>query len=615
MTQRVIRGGSFRETFTNTVQPNDDNSKKPHLRVTSGQCRVFLKFNVAGIRRQTISSAVLRCRVKDTWAAQTLTVTPVDERMTLRLVNANHLPTLRTGQAVSAGLPSRTDGQYVEIPITAFLQTIADGAENYGLQITTSSSVDNRFYGTESKYKNDTWQLVYEIVEKPDPPTDLSPNGGVLETGKPVLSSAFRDPGGESKILAALQAQVGVMSLSTFVPSWDSGTVATDKPRLRLVDTSYPGASDGETPKWRMRHMDGAGYWSDWSDVAEWTTDFMPTITLTNPVGGVVYDPTPTLAFSIGSGVVKAWRLRITKGEDRTRILYDTGKKPGGDATTITHRIPFRDPDTDKRILRDDETYWGSLRVWDRLDREATSEHPTYTELWFPFTLDDDHATLPPSAVQAVQIGDTPSVRITWDLPGGYSEGYVIRLNGQVIARLDTDEVTVDGTLYSWTYDGAQPLRANKFTVQAIYDGKQTIRSPEAIIEPQVAGVWLLGDGVQAKLDGLELSGLTATDKRARHERLNAPSDVDIIYALRGVEGTYTGTFSSRDGQDWEATYDALMAMRESPETPIQLVFGTLSRTVKASISEPMPDGQIQPSNMRHTVLLTVQQSDDFQRA
>lgn len=612
MTERVIRGGSFRETFSNTANPDKDNSKNPHPRVTQGQCRTFVKFDIAGIRRQTVISAVLRGRVKDSWAAQTLTVTPLDERVTMREVNANNLPTLRAGQAVSAAQLSRNDGQYVEIPVTAFLQSLADGAENYGLQITTNSGASNQFYGTESKHKNDTWQLVYSVVERPDPPTDLTPNGGVIPTAKPVLHSAFRDPGGESKVLAAIQVQVGALSAGTFVSSWDSGTVSTDRPRLNLADTSYPGAAEGSTPKWRMRHMDGAGYWSAWSDVAEWTYDLLPTIILTNPAAGLVYDPSPTFSWTVSDGVMKAWRLRVAKGNNRTKFLYDSRKRQGHDATALSHEMPFRDKETRKRILTDDETYWLNIRVWDRLDRETTSGSPIYAELWTQFTLDDDVTLVPPAQVTATQIGDTPRVRLSWDLPGGYSEGFVIRRDGRIVERLDPDGVDVAGTIYSWVDDGARPFRKNVYTVQAVYDGKQTLRSPQCTITPEVGGVWLLGDGIEACLDGVEVGGFAATDRRATHELLNQPYDVDIVYALRGVSGSYTGTFS---GEDWEDTYAALMAMRQAPETQVQLVYGTVSVPVLASISQPMPTGDILPNDMQHAVSFTVQQADDFEVA
>lgn len=615
MAQRTIRGGSFRETHTNTASPNKDNSKAPHPKVKSGSHETYIKFDISGLRKQTVVSATLRSRVKGAWAAQTLTVTPVDQRMVMRNVTANNKPTLRSTQAVTAAQPAKSDGQYVEVSITAFLQSLADGAENHGLRITTSSTALNAFYGTESKHKNDTWQIVYELAEAPDPPTDLSPNGGLIAKSKPVVASAFRDPGGESKILASIQVQVGSGTGGAFVSSWDSGEVSTDKPRLNLANTSYPGAAEGTTPTWRMRHKDGAGYWSGWSDVASWTYDLLPTITVTNPAAGVVFDPSPTFTFSVSDGVIKAWRLYIFKASNPTRVIYDSRKRQGNNATSISHEMPFRDKETRKRILKDDETYEGYIKVWDRLDREATSAGPPYAEKRFTFTLDDDVALVPPDALSAAQVGDTPRVRLTWQLPGGYAEGFIVRRNGVRVERLDMDEADVDGTTYSWVDDGARPMRENVYTLAAVYNGKQTIPSPEAFVTPQVAGVWLLGDGLEVCLDGVEVSGFTATDKRATYDLINMPYDVDIFYALRGLTGSFVGTFGSSRGRDWEDVYATLMAMRATPETQVQLVYGTVSKPVWAAISEPLPHGDLLPHNMIHTVSFTAQQSDDFEVA
>lgn len=614
--ERTIKGGSFRETFTNTATPEADNSKAPHPRLTSAspQCEVFAKFDIAGIRKQTVTSGVLRVKVKGTWASQTVTFTPVDERMTLREVKSGNEPTLRTGEAVAVVTGAKSDGQYVEIDIEDFLQTLADGAKNHGFKLSTSSGADNRIYGTESKYKNQTWEVVYSVAERPDPPTNLSPNGSTVATPLPVLSSDFRDPGGESKVLAALQVQIGHMSGSTFISDWESDETDTSRPRLKLVDTDYTGLPEGSAKKWRMRHKDAAGYWSPWSDPAEVTYDLPAIITVTNPLDGLVFDCSPTLSIAVSDGVAKAYRLQVYKTNRATTMLYDSRKRDGNDATTISHRVPFRDKETRKRILRDDTEYVALWRVWDNNDREATPGHPAYVYETVFFTVDDDVEQVPPDALHAAQIGDTPRVRLTWPIPGGYAEGYVIWRNGTRIARLEPDEVTidVDNTIATWIDIGALPNRENTYRVQAIYDGAQTTKSPAAGVTPIVNGVWLFNDDVEAVLDGIDLDGFTATEKSATHELLNAPYDVEIIYGLRGVTGGFTGTFGSSKGRDWEATYDALMSMRIQPDSEIRLAYGTINKPVLASISEPMPDGRIQRGNMLHKVSFTAKQSDDF---
>jgi hypothetical protein len=622
VTERVIRGGAFRETFTNSGQPTKDNSKNPHPRLKSGQYRVFVKFDISGIRKQTLLPSTVSVRVKGSLSAQTWTITPVAERMTMREVNHDNLPDLITGDSWTVSVPARTDGQWVDIDVTDYLQTIADGAKNYGLQITTNSGAVNTLYGTESRYKNDAWKLTYDIVEKPDPPTALSPNGGFIDSPAPVVSSAFRDPGGASKVLAALRVEVGTVSGSTFTPTWDSGEVSTTRPRLNLATTYgtggtgglYPGAVEGTTPKWRMWHMDGSGEWSEVSDVAEWTYDPKVEIELVNPLAGVVFDCTPTFAFELTGGVAKAWRLHIYEPNEMGRELYDSRKQPGNDATTVAHEIPFRDKEHRRRILKDDQTYWGRLKVWDRLDREALPGEPPYAELTFEFTVDDDVELTPPDDLIAHQIGDTPRVRLTWPIPGGYAEGYTITRGGERIERLDPDDVEIDedALLASWVDDSAPPNVESIYTVQAVYDGAQTTKSPEAAVTPVVEGVWLLGDGVEAVLRGLQVDGFEASDKQVTHELLNTPFDVDIIYALRGVVGSFTGQFSDEPDHPWQDTYAALMAMRQAPDAEIRMVYATLNVPVTASIGQPMPHVEFNTRNMLHRVSFTAKQSDDF---
>lgn len=617
MSERVIRGAHFRETFTNSAVPTKDNSKSPHPKLTSGQSKVLVKFDISGIRKQTLQPSSLFFRAKGNWAAQTITITPLDERVTMREVNHNALAgiALRSGEAWTVAIPAASDGDFVELTgLAPFLQTLADGAKNFGLLLSTSSGADNRMYGTESKYKNNTWRVEYAVVEKPDPPTDLSPNGGLVDTPTPVLSSAFRDPGGESKVFDALRVEIGTVSAGSFIPSWDSGVKSTPRPRLNLADTTYPGAVDGVPAKWRMKHRDGAGYWSEWSDVAEFTYDELPTITLINPLAGEVFDCSPTISWSIDSGVMKAWRVEVFRTDLVTRV-YDSRKRQGNDATSASHTVPFRDKETRKRILRDDQAYVLRIRVWDRHDREATSGRPIYAEIYRLITVDDDATLTPPASLIAHQVEGTPQVRLTWDIPGGYAEGYVVRRDGERIARLDPDDLVLTGGFGSWIDNGARPYRENQYTVQAVYDGKLTTKSPIATVTPRTEGVWLLSDEHAVVLDGIELQDLTAGDKSATYELLNAPYDLEIIYALRGVSGTYSGSFGQTRGRDWKATYDALMAMRKTPEREVQLVFNTVSVPVWAIISQPMPTGRFMPNTMEHTVTLRVTQSDDFEAA
>src|SRR5437868_9770875 len=620
MTERTIAGSSFRETSTNTNAPARDNSKAPYPRLqsTSPVCKVVVKFDVSGLRRQTVDSATLRVRTK-TLAAQTWTVTPLNERKALRNINSSTLGSLslRTGQAFTVAVPATADGDYVEIPVAAFLQTVADGAENYGLLISTNSTADNRIYGTESEYKNDSWQLVYSTQEQPDPPTDLSPNGGLVSLAKPVLSSAFRDPGGESRTLAALKVEVGHMSSLTFVSDWASGSVAPGEggaPSLDLSTTSYPGASG--TVFWRMAHMDESGLWSDWSDIAEWTTLTKPAIEVTNLTGGVVYDVTPTFEVT-SDGDIQRWRLQIFNS-DKTRELYDSRQQNGEGLSEFAHEVPFRDPDTRKRVIRNGSDYWARIRVLDDEDRIATPGDPIWTELWLQFHVDSDAAVTVPTNLTVSQVGSTPVVRLAWKIAEGYAEGFVVKMADDFVARLDLDDVSWDGDQFVYEFFGCPPYKARKFTVAAVAGGNASRDSAPATIRTEVEEFWISGHGYSVSLLGVDVAGFASQDKVTTYELLNAPYNVQMVRSLGGVAGTFAGTLGSTNGRDFKADHDALMKFCDHPECDVTVTFGTIAITANVLVSEPLPypgkasEGGFHAGNMKHAVSVVVQQVEDF---
>lgn len=597
-----------RDTFVYSVHPDTPYAKVGSLRLTNGSAKVYVYLPLPGIRRRTIESATLSVPVKDAWAAQTLTATPVDEDWGPRKTVWSDQPALRTGQAVSQAQTAKADGERVEIDVTAYVQTIADGAKHWGWCITTSSTANNRLYGFEST-GHGSWLLTVDFIEAPEPPTDLSPNGGVVSV-MPVLNSDFTDLGGESTELAALNDQVNSTASSS--GAWDSGEVAVTLPADDLAASSCPVPTSGSTRYWRRRVKDGAGYWSAWSDWASFIYAPKPTLVIDNPATGLAWDPTPTIAAHLSSGVIKAWRIRIAKGNDKSKVLYDSGKKPGNGTSSLAHTLPFRN-DEGHRILKDDDTYWLNIRVWDRNDREATPGDPTWIQEWTQFVMDDDATPPAPEFCMAVQIGDTPRIRVTWQRSTGYPEGWVIRRDGEVIARLDPDEVTTADNGYSWVDSTATPMVDHTYTVKCIDGGKQTVQSPEAHVTPEVEGLWLLSDDDEVKLDGADVTGFTTTDKRATYTLINRAYDVDIVHALGGVVGSYAGAISTRGGRDWAKARATLIDMRGKPHQEVQLVYGTVSVPVKLRNVSVLPSPVILSDNMRHDVKFDAQQTSDFE--
>lgn len=609
MADSVQRHG--RDTFVNSDKPDTAYQAAERLRLTSGAREVFTYLPLPGIRKRTIEQATLTCPVKGSWAAQTLTVTPVAEDWAPRKTTWNNRPTVRTAQAITSAQSAKSEGERISIDVTDHVQKVADGAKHFGWKITTNSSANNRLYAFNSPDEG-SWVLTVDFIEAPEAPTDLSPNGNVVSR-EPVLTFDFTDLGGESAELASARVQVNTSASS--VGAWDSGHIDTTEPQFDLSTSAWPVTPvSGTRYYWRVFVKDGAGYESDPSDWASFVYAPKPTLTIDNPATGIAWDPTPTIAAHISTGTIKAWRIRICRGSDRSKELYDSGKMPGTGSSSLAHTIPFRD-ERKRRILKDDQTYWLNVRVWDRNDREATPGDPTWVQQWVQFVLDDDLTPPAPSMLAVTQVGDTPRIRLVWQRDTGFPEGWVIRRDSQVIARLDPDEVIVDddANTYEWIDLGAAPWVQHEYTVKVIDGGKQSAPSPTATITPEVDGVWLLSDEAgDVVLAGVDVGNFKSLDKRATYSPINGPRTIDIVHSLGGVAGAYTGVLDTNPDQDWDTAVASLRTMRNAPDREVQLVYGSASFPVRLRNMSALPSSEFLPATKNLDVSFEAWQTSDF---
>lgn len=593
---------------------SDDNVDAPHaqaetLKLQASHAKAFVFLPLPGVRNRTIGEAILTVPVKGSVGAQTTTATPVNEEWTPRSTTWADPPSLRTGQAIAAAQGALTDGQRIEIDVTAHVQAVADGAKHYGWEIKTGSGTAFRVYGFDAP-DHGSWVLTIDFTEAPEPPTDLAPNGSVVGV-VPVLTFDFTDLGGESTELASVRAQVNTSP--TAVGAWDSGHVDTVTPEFDLAAEGWPTTPvDGTDYYYRLFVKDGAGYESEPSDWASFTYDPKPVLTVDNPATGIVWDPTPTIAAHIDSGVIKAWRIRISRGGDKSKVLYDSGKTKGTGSDELAHTIPFRD-ERRRRILKDDAHYWLNIRVWDRNDRQPTPGDPAWVQEWVYFTFDDDITPPPPTSLTATQIGETPRVRLTWYRDTGFPEGWVIRRDGEVIARLDPDEVEDNDNLYEWVDSTAAPWTQHEYTVKVIDGEKQSVASESALVTTEVKGLWLMTDDTEVCIDGVQLGGFKTTDKRARYSPMNTAYDVDIVYAFGGVAGTYAGTITDRGTRYAAEARATIIAMKDQPHQAVQMVYGTVSAPVELSDVSVLPAPDFFPNTKKQDVSFSAQQVSDFE--
>lgn len=203
MVESVVRRGQ--DTHANSAYPNAENGDNKHPLLASGTARIFLYMPLAGIRGRTMLSAVLSGVAKGAWPAQTLTVAPITAKWSSGWLNWSNQPAVGT-PTVAVALPALNDGDRFNLDITTLVQAVANGAAHHGWRIVTSAVGPGRVYGFDSG--KDSWTLTYEFSDAPRAPTTLSPDGGVVSSGKPVLTFDFTDLGGASTEQGSIEIEV-----------------------------------------------------------------------------------------------------------------------------------------------------------------------------------------------------------------------------------------------------------------------------------------------------------------------------------------------------------------------------------------------------------------------
>ena len=153
----------------------------------------------------------------------------------------------------------------------------------------------------------------------------------------------------------------------------------------------------------------------------------------------------------------------------------------------------------------------------------------------------------------------------------------------------------------------------NEYQVKVIDGGKQSAASPIATITPEVKGVWLLSDDAgDVCLAGVDVGSFRSLDKRATYSPINGPRTIDIVHAVGGVAGSYSGVLDMRAGQDWDTALASLREMKQSPEREVQLVYGSASIPVRLRNMSALPSPDFRPNTKALDVTFEAWQTSDF---
>ena len=610
MSETIVRRGH--DTWANIAYPNREYGAGGYIQLKANARRGFVYMPLAGIRGRTVLSATLSMHVRGTWAAQELTIRAVASSWAAATLNWNNQPGV-TGATSTVTTGALSAGAEITVDVTTQVQQVANGVAWYGFRVgTDETSTAQKLASFDSGLA--AWTLTVELSDIPEQPSGLAPDGGAVSSNEPILSWDFTDATNSAVDQAALQVQADPAA-DGVSPNFDSGTVVSTEPELDLSTTAYVGPASGGSDQWRVRVQSDAGDWSEWSDWATFTYEPKPALSITEPSGSVIYDPTPPVEASITGGTLRAWRIVVTKGTDRTAILYNSGVRQATDPTDIALTIPERNDDG-IRIFRDDVSYQIGVRIWDDIDRApGVTDDPTWVEAWKTVTFDDDVAVAAPAGLTVTQVGVSPRLQFTWTR-SVTPDAWVITRNGKVYARLDDSEVPESpADTYTWVDGGySNPYEDATWKVKAVVANRQSVPSNAVVQGAEVEGVWLItAAGQSVVLNGVaSVDGFKTLDRRATYKPINVAYDVDILTGLEGASGAFDGACPEAEDQSVATALAVLEAIKDAPEETVQMVWASKSVPVRLRHLTFLPASEFKPENHQHNVSFEFWQVGDF---
>lgn len=466
------------DAFVQQTYPDRNNNTGIRLYVRGGSTNQFYSYLYFG-RPFPLGVTIISAKLRLTQGpaltgSSTGTVQRVAEKWSSSRLTWNNKPTT-AGTLYQITKSSPAAGTLWEWDITAMMQEVADGIPWYGVRVRNSLDVwPNSYLSAQASTYDGRPELEIEWADNPEKPTDLFPsNGRAVSASRPVVRCDFTDISGD-KTMAAIQVQVNTTTSFT-APAFDSGTVASTVPELDLSTTAFTALTEGQIRYWRVRVQDGAGLWSDWSDVESFKYNALGTLTITNPSGTRVEEATPPVTWTFTGKTQKAYELLVTRIQTVDGItIRDLPKSTGKITSTATsHTVP-------KGWIVDGagtDTYIIEVRVWDTLDREAVANGPIYQT--FSRTVNVNWVTAVTAATGLTVTPDTqlPKAVLNFSrttLP----DAWQIYRNNQLIANVVGADLFVSGTAYQYTDVGVPPRTDVTWKVVAVVNNSGSPNPP-----------------------------------------------------------------------------------------------------------------------------------------
>lgn len=569
MSRAIVRGGL--DATVKSAYPTLSFGRATRLQLKSGthESFIFFKSPVPPNADMTVTLGTLRIRNalavtgSVTLSAQRVGASPKWSRLTW-----NNKPGV-VGAAVSNTVVDPDGSTWWEFDVTPHLQTMANGAANYGWKLTTTSSSLVRLFSLNAAQYKPT--LVVEWTDKPDTPEVIHPlNGKSVDTGLPVVRMTYSDPGGDDA-LDSVQVQIDAAGDFASGIDFDSGWVTATEPELDLSTTAYAGLADGASTTLRCRVQDEAGGISDWSDPVTFSRDDKGVLTIVSPAASpsnFVDEFTPPIDWTFTGETQKSYQVMVARASNPKTWVYNSGRVT---SATTDHTLPLRQ--NGRRILFDDLSYIVTVRVWDTKDRCGTA----YVQASRAFTVNYDATVNPATALTATQDGLGPWVTLQWTRATQPDEWVIVR-DGEVIEKEDSAGLLLlSGTTYQFVDYTARPLVEHTYRVRAVVNHLTAATVPSASITPVAEGIFLINDDgtLEVLLSGTDVENVSYGEAADVYAPIGASSVSRIVAGMRGLEGTMTGWIrSTEDGRTWDDHKQDLLLMKAATSTTYRLAFG-----------------------------------------
>jgi hypothetical protein len=453
---------------------------------------------------------------------------------------------------------------------------VAGSVANYGWRISNTASPSLNVRGSAASVGKP--QLVITYLTPTDAPINLTPTGNqAVSVAKPWLT--FQAPPDTTAINVQIDADMAGAD-------YDSGDVLATVGAFDTSTTAWVGlVAAGPSLYWRARTKSALGYsaWSTWAQMRRVTK---PTVTITSPTA-TSDDLTPPVVWTVAGGTQVAYQVLITS--PLGVVIADSGVVVG---TELTWTPP-------KAVTVEGGSATVEVRVWDNVDRVATSGDLPYANATLTFTAAGTAAVSPATGMTAVADGFAPVVTVTGTRGSAPDSWSVVRDGIRVGTGLSPASANL-AAYQDWT---AEPNKPHVYRAAPYTNGTGTASTgPTVTVTPTCTGIWLVDPADPTKravIWGTEGGDFDATELAVIHQPIAGPPVRRVIYrpplsGSIGGELVDVGTYTA------DAQIAALYDFKRS-DRDLRLILGDRNLLVRVGdlLIVPTPDSDLD----RHSVV------------